>query len=90
MVPMDDSSSTLIPHRSERSNKGSHQSISYIHEVFLASITGHQHSSTVANLAYNAELESDFDNGKSTVLILDHMLQHLEPTTDTTLLTIWQ
>ena len=90
MVPMDDSSSTLIPHRSERSNKGSHQSIRYINEVFLASITGHQPSSTIANLAYNAELESDFDNEKSTVLILDHMLQNLKPTMDKTLLIIWQ
>lgn len=30
----------------------------------MASVTGHHHSSVVANLTYKSELESDFDNGE--------------------------
>lgn len=64
VVPTDDSSITLSHSRSERSNKGSHQSVRYIDEVFLAHVTSHHPSSAVVNLVYKAELESDFDNGK--------------------------
>ena len=34
----------------------------YINEVFLASVTDKHPSSTVANLAYQAELEINFDS----------------------------
>ena len=36
----------------------------YANEDFLASITDNHSSSTVVNLAYQAELKSDFDNGE--------------------------
>ena len=58
----------------------------HINELFLASVTRYYPSSTVANLAYKAELESDFDNGE--IKILEHMRQNLKHTMKTTLLTI--
>ena len=48
---------------SGRSNKGTHKSMRCINELCLASVTEITPSSTVANLVYQAELESDFDSG---------------------------
>ena len=62
--PISDSSSSSSPRHSDRSNKGTHQSVRCINEVFLSLVTNRPHSSTVANVVYQAELESDFYSGE--------------------------
>ena len=52
IISTDESLSAPSSHHSDRSNKGSHQSMRYINTLFLASITGSHLFSAVANYAY--------------------------------------
>ena len=77
-TPTDDISSAFSPRRSERSNKGSHQSMRYTNEVFLLLLQVIILPPRLLTWLIRLEWRMILTIEKSTILIQEHMLLNLK------------